>query len=1115
METADCINSIKRLSIPEMLFHRQQFGINSRRQRKCVSVFDLSRGVAWNPMRMHNMVLSVGPGTPAAVCMQKSSKSDSSSGEDDFDEEYLMGEEEEDYDSHVDEEIVVENNEVGNTRNDENDSGSEGESSEPDELFERRDAEHANSIRRSHEVAERALMEWMEADDVADDEIDSNSQRQQHVPSLRHAGCINTANWLTSPWRLSLCGSSTGDASTENSEECTSQLITSGDDRMVKFWDVRNAMGTSNLLGGGKDTVCPFSTEVPSESPDDEWNKLCSQASVPISGSVIPLATLYTGHRGNVFHVTPLDHDPGKVLTCGADGFLRCSDLISRSSSIVISPEYDREDQNLFLSPGGLFSLRPGMCFSHHFVDTHNGLLCSERGLRRFDIRVSPSEQQSRSVLSSDTCKACAVWSSDSVNSSYVFAGGASANVALYDLRMVSDGQQTSKVVQLYRPRHLDENASVSVSGIDTSKNKKELLISYENDQIYSFPIFPSAGAAGPTVDALNFFAKRMEEEEIVQRELCSYGGHLNRYTFLKNAKYAGPNDDYICTGSDSGHAWIYEKNTGAVVSFLNADHSTCNGVVPHPTLPVFVTYGIDSTAKLWRATVPVDSNIDDSPLGRAKFYHRDSCYLKSPLIHDWAYCKERLSELNDAEEDVASFLMPDEIPTSFGMSDGGILGGVYCHHRKRDRDQAPFIGNDMKNLPRVLRQNIFSCIVAHECDDEEPVRSGIDELKRRVSNIRLHFQANQRGLQVDPDYPWQLRARAAYLGSKTNSNNLRNEDTDVEYGDPADLIPSPCDWIPFDPEMISSPLKYGLDFNLEDYESFFFENYKPSVNAADEYEFRPVLQIMTPPRNKRKFDGQDLDEKSKSGTNCDDFACKVTPVTPSTLASPVQSLDDEEDEVVKALRTPKALHRIEDTVSLLKDAGNNALKAGFPSLAARRYDQAIQYCAVVFLKFPQGTMDKVSGQNPSDRILEWSPLLQLLVSIRLNLSMVLLKLLEPDPKKAAILAMLALAELSPFTKERGKIRKGSNLMDIHKENEPECTYNATKKWEAKTYFRLGTAQYAAGDYSRAVESFEESIKSTKAVDKDSPPEPVLLRRLAEAKRESSSKNKKQRKRVL
>ena len=80
----------------------------------------------------------------------------------------------------------------------------------------------------------------------------------------------------------------------------------------------------------------------------------------------------------------------------------------------------------------------------------------------------------------------------------------------------------------------------------------------------------------------------------------------MNRFTFLKSAKYAGPNDEYICTGSDSGHVWIYVRKTGEVASLLRADNSICNGVVPHPTLPFFVTYGIDSTAKLWRATVPV-----------------------------------------------------------------------------------------------------------------------------------------------------------------------------------------------------------------------------------------------------------------------------------------------------------------------------------------------------------------------------------------------------------------------------------------------------------------------------------------------------------------------------
>jgi hypothetical protein len=88
-----------------------------------------------------------------------------------------------------------------------------------------------------------------------------------------------------------------------------------------------------------------------------------------------------------------------------------------------------------------------------------------------------------------------------------------------------------------------------------------------------------------------------------------------------QNAKYAGPVDEYICTGSDSGHAWIYEKATGTVVSLLNADHSTCNGVIPHPTLPIFITYGIDSTAKLWRATIPISQNVDDSPFVSTSYF--------------------------------------------------------------------------------------------------------------------------------------------------------------------------------------------------------------------------------------------------------------------------------------------------------------------------------------------------------------------------------------------------------------------------------------------------------------------------------------------------------------
>jgi hypothetical protein len=47
----------------------------------------------------------------------------------------------------------------------------------------------------------------------------------------------------------------------------------------------------------------------------------------------------------------------------------------------------------------------------------------------------------------------------------------------------MTDGS-SSKIVQKYRPKGLAADAQVSVSGLDVSKDKRELLVSYENDQV-------------------------------------------------------------------------------------------------------------------------------------------------------------------------------------------------------------------------------------------------------------------------------------------------------------------------------------------------------------------------------------------------------------------------------------------------------------------------------------------------------------------------------------------------------------------------------------------------------------------------------------------------------
>jgi len=79
------------------------------------------------------------------------------------------------------------------------------------------------------------------------------------------------------------------------------------------------------------------------------------------------------------------------------------------------------------------------------------------------------------------------------------------------------------------------------------------------------------------------------------------------------------------------------------------------------------VTYGIDSTAKLWRATTPVDINVDDSDLGRFR-YAQKSKYKKSIVVDEWK--KARKGKEVDLEDEDLCFL-PDETSEDDNVSYG------------------------------------------------------------------------------------------------------------------------------------------------------------------------------------------------------------------------------------------------------------------------------------------------------------------------------------------------------------------------------------------------------------------------------------------------------------
>jgi hypothetical protein len=657
-----------------------------------------------------------------------------------------------------------------------------------------------------------------------DDGQESEPTRRAWRPSIRHGGCINTVAWLDSPWRLSTVHEGSGCVSSSlnaniaavHSDEYPTQLISSGDDCLVKFWDLSHAMGSASPLAGGWDTLAPYAASVRDVTNLDQqehrvaqqWQSYyrdAEQARIP--GSVHHLATLHSGHRANVFHVTPLHAQPGSVLTCGADGYLRLSNLEQgQATSVVVQPrEQDGEDP--FLS---------SVAYSHHMLNAHVGLLCSERGLFRFDLRVNPREQVNNSLLSptaggwkSASCKACAVWtppwmprvsqlSNGTVDSIYAFCGGASSVVHLYDLRM--DGGE-SRIVQKYLCSHMSPNAKVSVSGLDISKNGQEVLVSFEGDQIYTFPVYPhTKSAAGPTPEELAAAPQSLTPPMPADylTELASYGGHLNRRTFLKSAVYAGPNDEYICTGSDSGHAWIFERSSGTAVSFLGADSRTCNGIVPHPSAPVFVSYGIDSSAKVWRATAPVDETVNDSSLGRAKIA-QDELWECSPITSNWTRVQQHFRPFDMVMKGLPS-VTPDIVPGPEEMKSEGPLSRIV--KGLDGSPDSPVFGNALRNLASVLRHNQFLCLRGQVENFDNPIWTRTPTFCHRSSLSRLRYQAERLGLLWDPRIPYVFRSSDEKFGPKIH---------------PADLVPDfPGDWVGLDPRVLPRCTMVGCTFNAE-----------------------------------------------------------------------------------------------------------------------------------------------------------------------------------------------------------------------------------------------------------------------------------------------------------
>ncbi|PNF30579.1 hypothetical protein B7P43_G09918 [Cryptotermes secundus] len=89
------------------------------------------------------------------------------------------------------------------------------------------------------------------------------------------------------------------------------------------------------------------------------------------------------------------------------------------------------------------------------------------------------------------------------------------------------------------------------------------------------------------------------DEQSILQPAVKQkYSGHRNARTMIKEATFWGT--DYVLSGSDCGHVFIWNRCSGQLIMLLEADHHVVNCLQPHPVLPLLATSGIDYDVKLW-----------------------------------------------------------------------------------------------------------------------------------------------------------------------------------------------------------------------------------------------------------------------------------------------------------------------------------------------------------------------------------------------------------------------------------------------------------------------------------------------------------------------------------
>uniref|UniRef100_A0A8C5A6B4 DDB1- and CUL4-associated factor 8 n=1 Tax=Gadus morhua TaxID=8049 RepID=A0A8C5A6B4_GADMO len=276
-----------------------------------------------------------------------------------------------------------------------------------------------------------------------------------------------------------------------------------------------------------------------------------------------------SGHKSNVFQAKFLPHSGDSTLAmCARDGQIRVAELSAtqRCKSTKRVAQHKGAAHKLALEPDSPCSfLSAGEDAVVFGIDLRldrpaNKLTVVKEGDKKvglYTIFVNPAKTHEFAV------------------------GGRDQYIRIYDQRKINENDNNG-VLKKFCPSHLVSSESkTNITCLVYSHDGTELLATYNDEDIYLFDSSHSDGAD---------YRRR-------------YKGHRNNAT-VKGVNFYGPSSEFVVSGSDCGHIYLWDKYSARIVQFIEGDlGGVVNCLEPHPHLPGMATSGLDHDVKLWTPT--------------------------------------------------------------------------------------------------------------------------------------------------------------------------------------------------------------------------------------------------------------------------------------------------------------------------------------------------------------------------------------------------------------------------------------------------------------------------------------------------------------------------------